>query len=441
MSLFTDYDVFVLFDTPDQATGVWNRVFGTPSPTAQLELGELVIHASYNPQAIPSEELDLRRVGPDFELGHAFIGLNLGTIAASPFAPGGRMRVASQMVGAFLNAPGLGVVLSGAARCVKSAAQFLEELGDPNDPECSPYMAWLDTLATPEECRSFGLPRYFGVPNVRAVVPSEDRYGLERAMQAVQFMSGALALGVITHKVSALEVPVWYRNGRRSPSPPKPTESVVVWQTHWDTATATVTLESPDFVSRHPGVLLDSGQADFDSYSRAVADLLLERLGPSDMVEVDAVEYRAQGQPDIRILLFEGYGLYLFATAGFGLRLARSGNASLGTLRAEFCIYTTTDDTRLERVLLDIGNVALTTPVEGGLKDFDCIQAANGWNYFIVPMQDLALGKSGLPLRMVALVTDQEKLEIRSAPDPAAWYQSNLSLGQIAERWTLFLVS
>lgn len=54
--------------------------------------------------------------------------------------------------------------------------------------------------------------------------------------------------------VSALEVPVWYRNGRRAPSPAKPTESVVVWQTHWDTATATVTLESPNFVSRHPGV-------------------------------------------------------------------------------------------------------------------------------------------------------------------------------------------
>lgn len=439
------FDLIVLFEDLTRGRSIWKEVFETDALTTTLGVGGMEWLATLSDQVIPSDILDLRWVGTDFNVGECFIGLNFD--AALPFKNNARMLEILRVVCTLLGLGGHAVILTGAAMCVKSKDHFLQQAGNLEDVKAWPFMAWLDTIATVEECQSYGLPRYFGAPNVRAIVPAKDRYSLERSMQAVRYMSGRLsATHSLAEEMETVRVPIWFHAGREIPPLSQLDQEFVEWEAtlvvEWEANLAeskrVLTLRAPHMLVQHPG-RIGFGNAGFDAYSRGVADVLLERVSSYGMNEVDAVEFRAEGQPEVRLLIYEGRGLYVFATAGFGRVEAQSGRPEFGTVHAEFCLFSPLDDPRLESLLLTIGDVALNTPVEGGLKDYDSIPLTEEWSLFLVPMEDLQLGPAVLPLRMVVLVTASELNEIRSAENRRQWYEVHLSTNSTAPRWTEFL--
>jgi hypothetical protein len=109
-----------------------------------------------------------------------------------PWTENALQRIASKLVETLLGLGGKAVVLHKAAAVVKSADQYRAELGDLNDLEQRPFLAWLDTTASEDGeggviCRSYGMVHYFGAPNVRASAPCSDQQSVECSMQAVLY--------------------------------------------------------------------------------------------------------------------------------------------------------------------------------------------------------------------------------------------------------------
>jgi hypothetical protein len=404
---------------------------------------------------MPSADLDVRLWPTDQPLGGAFVGLKLGVLDAfslarmsgprDQFGPGGRLREASKLVAALLAAGGRAVVLHKAAAVVKPAPRFLAELRDTTNPELRPWAAWLDVIASHDgsanECRTFGMPHFFGAPNVRAVLPAapQDAFALERAMQATKYAAGLLtnAEGALP---ATLQVPVGWYPGPRAPRPVPGT--AIPWQTQVSADGLTVDLRCPDFVEHHLATRWDANPAavPHDLYARGLEEALMRSFAP-ELSMNDVIGFNPPpGQPPLSLLVFErADGLTVFVTAGFGRVRAASGTVEQATEYAEFCIAVPRDEPRFHRPLLTLGSLALTTPVQGGLKDFDGLPpGSDGVGFVVMPLEDVPLGRRPLALRQFVPVTAEEYGAFRTLDGPGrkGWLASRIrGWSDSAARW------
>ncbi len=167
-----------------------------------------VARCSHAPLALT--ELDTRLLPPEFNPGAASIDVTLGgqsqfelrqalsnpdtggSAFPHPWGATGVMTGLTSFVTQLLARGGLAVVLHRAGGVIKPAAMFLEAL------EQERHAAWLDVTAAADGrggvlCRSYGMPHYFGSPNVRAASSTTDFVALECTMAAVRFVCWAIA--------------------------------------------------------------------------------------------------------------------------------------------------------------------------------------------------------------------------------------------------------
>ncbi|MDX2013736.1 MAG: hypothetical protein SFW67_26310 [Myxococcaceae bacterium] len=458
MSVHDLFDVSVLFETPDAARGAYSRIFGASPTNAQVSFGELTLISSVTDSPMPAGDLDLRLCPKGQSIGGAWIGLKLGVLdafsmnamgaKADPFRDGGRMREASKLVASLLAAGGFAVVLHKAALLVKPASLFLYELRDPASPEVRPWAAWLDFIASHDgrafECRSFGMPHFFGSPNVRVVLdaPSADSFALERAMQATKYAVALLAAdGSMAELPAQLEVPVGWYPGPRAPPPPRGT--TIPWTTRSTDDGLTVELSCPEFERSHLARAFDEAPASlpFDVYCRGLEEALLRAFAP-ELSMKDVLRFSAPpGSPEVALLVFDREdGLTVLVTAGFGRVRAASGDPGLATEYAEFCIAVPSDDPRFFRPLLTLGALSLTTPAAGGIKDFDGFPPGeDGRGFVVMPLEDVSLArKRALALRQFVPVTADEYAGYRTLDGPSrkAWIDQRLrGWRDAANRW------
>lgn len=474
LALHELHDVSVLFPTLEETRAAWKAVFGSDQPSAVLSRANLNGLAMLVDHAMNPEAVDLRMVEREagsFSMGEGYIGLRLGIAAQfdlrqmtqsypDPWAPGGRMREASLLVSALLARGGHAVVLHKAAAAVKSAATFQYELGEsfsgaPRaaalDPDARPWLAWLDVLVSSEadglEARTYGMPHYFGAPNVKAFAPNTDAWSLEALAQAVKFASGRVAAANddAMQPPAHLAVPLWYTAGRRKPEVPKGAP-VRLWKARMNPENATLLeLTSEEVTTRHPAHLWEAARTDpaampFETYARALADILTHRLSRWNLRRVDEPRYDAPGLPPVRVISYSNRTLEMHVTAGFGAVRAPSGTDELGTAHAELAMLAPPGDTAMvENALLGFGSLALQTTAPGGLKDFDHLAAsANGWGYLIVPLEDIALSATRpVALRMLVPVTRVEIEALKQGANRKAFYEEACpDLDAVALRWT-----
>lgn len=456
------FDVSVLFETSAAATSAYRKVLGAGPEDASVTFGSLTVRSSISSTPMPKEELDLRLEGA-LPLGEAFVGLRLGAVDAftarrtfghvDPFAAeGGRMREASKRVLSLLDHGGHAVVLHKAAGTVKSARRFRDQLRDVNDPGVRPFAAWLDFVASAAngnfECRSYGLPHYFGRPNVTAVAPApaDDHFTLERAMQAVHFVSGLLAADqTLVAPPSVFEVPVAYRLGARTPS--SDGETHFRWTSAIKDEGLMLTLRCDELARRHPARLwdLEPAQVPVDVYQRALEEMLVRRHAPDGFRALTDERYEArEGLPPIELQIFDrADGVVLATTVGAGRARARAGLAEYATEHAEFMVLSRADTRAMRLTLLNLTELSLITQSPGGLKDFDGFppgtNGPNGLGLIVAPMNDLPLGvQRPLAYRMFMPVTAEEYAGFRTLELEArrAWFQAQAtSFAAIAARW------
>lgn len=465
------FDVSVLFDTPASARRAWTAIFKTDQASCRLTFPGLNGFALLGEQPMPASTLDCRLLGDGFSLGEAYVGLTLGVLSQlelrqmgtdpltghsdypDPWAEDGRLRIASLLLCDLLALGGHAVVLHKAAAVVKPAALFRYELGDPRDPTVCPYLAWLDTIASVSdgrlEARCYGMPHYYGAPNLQAVAQAADPFSVERAMQAVKYACGRIAAGNEDPYAASWQVPLWFVPGRRPPQDAAPAECLT-WAATRDDDPLLVELRSDEVGARHPARLWNAekaqpGRLPFELYARALADLVARGPYAKGLSLRPSPRFDAPKLPPVRVLCFEGPALALYVTAGFGRVAAPQGTDSAASAHAEFCLYGPPGEAlaqRYERVLLDLGRVAFTTTVTGGLKDWDGLPPApHGWGTLMVPMDDLALSaERPIALRMAMPVTSDETAAFRAGRKRNEWYAATVaSAGAVASRWATAL--
>lgn len=428
MSVNELFDVSVLFESPAAASAAYLRAFGAPPSSAPVSRGQLHLLSTVSERPMPPDELDRRLCPPGQPLGGAFIGLKLGIVDAFSVqrrggksdqlaAAGGRMREASRLVESLISAGGFAVVLHKAAGTVKPAQRFLYELGDVARPDVRPWPAWLDFVATHTgsafECRSYGMPHFFGEPNVRARLeaPAQDSFALERAMQATKYAAALLAADArSTALPPLLEVPVSWTPGVE---PTTAGATTIPWTTRVSDDGLLVELSCPEFERHHLARRWDASPASVpgDLYLLGLKQALMRQLAPELALE-DVLSFAPPpGQPAASLLQFGGqHGLTVLVTAGFGRHRAQSGDPQLATEYAEFCIAVPSNDSRFHVRVLTLGAFALTAPVPGGIKDFDGFPPGpDGVGFVVMPLEDIPLGgKRPLPLRQFVPVTAEE---------------------------------
>ncbi len=459
------FDVSVLFDSADQARQTWRSVFQTDELAQNISAGNLIGLASLGDKQMSREGLDLRLVGEDFPLGAAYIGMKLGVTDAfslrhmrtdpetgvnhhaDQWGPDGRMFQATSLVRALLSRGGHAVVLHKAAAVVKPAGMFDYQAGNltPDQGE-RPYLAWLDLMASrggegqPPEVRSYGMPHYFGEANVRVRLPSEDRYAVERAMQAVRWACGRMAAAnESSRQLASFSVPYWYVAGREIPAG---SGTALEWHGRRADDGLMLDIRSRELETGLPANRFANGETlDFDQYSRAVADLHLERASAWRMSEVDAIRYDIE--PPVRLMVYDDPHFQFVATAGFGRVASPRGTHQAGTAHAEFCGFGP-HDSRVGSVVLNLGSAAFGTPAEGGMQDWESIPPQDGFGFLFVPMSDIPLGTRERPLalRMVVPLDEQMYAEMRASGDRQAWYRATLpSFPDVAQLWSRMLAS
>ena len=460
------HDVSVLFSTPEAAREAWSKVFKTEAATCVLAAPGLNGLAMHVETPMPREALDLRLVDREqsepFDLGQAYIGMRLGLAqqfdvrrmhATYPdtWAKGGRMRQASLLMTDLLALGGHAVVLHKAAAVVKSAATFRFELGDLRDAKVCPWLAWLDVLVSQEEtgleARTYGMPHYFGAPNVKAFAPESDAWSIEAIVQAVKFVSGVFATSDedVNKPRSHFEVPLWFSIDRTRPEVSKKAVTRT-WQAAIDRENSTLLLLTTEEVeARLPSRLWERARTEpealpFETYARALADILAHRLARWNLRRVDEPRYDGAGMPPVRVISYANRTLEMHVTAGFGAVRAPSGTDELGTAHAELAMLAPPGDTAMvENALLGFGSLALQTTAPGGLKDFDHLAASsNGWGYLIVPLEDIALSASRpIALRMLVPITREEIETLKQGANRKAFYEAACpDLDAVALRWT-----
>jgi hypothetical protein len=455
------FDVSVTFPGRDAAVEAYTRVFGAPPGQAPVAFGQLTVLSSAVDTPMPLDLVDLRLCPEGFDLGTAFVGLKLGVMDAfslrrmagpvDQFAPdGGRMREASRLVTGLLQHGGTAVVLHKAAGTVKPAARFLGELRDVRAADIRPWAAWLDFLASREgeafTARSYGLPHYFGGPNVaaRLVAAEHDAFALERLMQAVRYAAATLAAGPPWQAPPArLEVPIGWYPGPRAPTLPAPSATTFGWDTTLVDEGLRLELTCPDFGTQHIAARWDAAPEEVpgDLYERALEELLLRRLARDGFSYRDTIDFEARaGLPAVSVFSFQREdGVTLFITCGVGRHRAPAGTEALATQHAEFCVAVQRDESRFQRVLLHLAQLSLQTTAPGGLKDFDGLPpSAPAPGFVVTPMEDLRFGQRPLALRQFVPVTEEEYAVYRTLDFAGrrAWTaERTASWPSIAARW------
>jgi len=458
------HDVSVLFGTVGEARAAWLRVFRTEAPSCSLQVPGLSGLAMRVEQPMPAGELDLRLAGEAFALGEAYIGLKLGlvsqyelrrTVRTFPdtWAEGGRMRQASLLLTDLLALGGHAVVLHAAGAVVKPAPRMRYELGDLRDLETRPWLAWLEVPVSGSEtgsvgARTYGLPHYFGAPNVKASAPGADPWSVEAIAQAVRYVAARFATTGEDPFAARTEVrvPLWYISGRRAPeqADKQPARS---WQVALDPANSILlSLTSDEVGARHPSRLwLEDrhapGTMPFETYARAVSDLLAHRFASYGMHLVDFARFDAASLPPVRVLGYESRALSLRVTAGFGRLRAPAGTDELGTAHAELALVgppNGVDAAAAERVLLQLGSLALGTTAPGGLKDWDHLApGSSGWGFLLAPLEDIPLAaERPIGLRVLVPITAAEVEALRGGLDRKRFYDDACpSLDALRARW------
>lgn len=462
MNLHELFDASVLYASPAAAEAAYREVFRAERNEAPIMVGELSVLSSVVPRPIPSDELDLRLLPEGTSLGGAFIGLKLGVIDAVTLrrtvgaidqlaGEAARMRMASALVSRLLSADGLAVVLHKAAGVVKPARQMLRELAHVSDLSVRPWSAWLDYVASHDgqafECRSYGMPHFFGQPNVRVVLPAarDDVYALERAMQAVKRGCALLSSGVDAQELlPTLRVPIdWFPAPREVP-PLTPGVTTIDWTAALEDDGLRLELTCPAFHATSAATLWDANPASvpLDVYQRALEELVGRRLAPDGFGVFDVLNFNARGNapPVSLIALSRGDGVTIFVTAGVGRVRAAAGTEAFVTEHAEFCVCVPSNEARFYTPLLNLALVSLSTTQPGGLKDFDGFPPGNdGLGFVVMPLEDLPLGRRRpLPLRQFVPVTAGEYAQYRELDGPRreAWISGHVgSWDDTARRW------
>jgi hypothetical protein len=458
------FDVSVLFETLPAAERAYRAVFGAAPEDAPVKFGALTVLSGFTRQPLPMDEVDLR-LEPGLSLGGASVGLKFGLVDAFNArrtlgpedlmaAPGGKMREASRLVLALLDQGGHGVVLHKAVGLVRSARSFRTLVRDPNDPHARPFAAWLDFIATGSdgvfECRSFGMPHYFGRPNViaHASAPVEDVFTLERTMQAVHFVAGRLAADPsLGEPPTQFDVPVRYRLGARAPVGPTEQDSVLRWNAELLDDGFLLSLTCADLPARHPARTWDEApdRIPFDVYQRMLEELLARRFADDGFQSFDGAVYQAgHGLPVVGLeVLSRGDGVFLVTTVGVGRQRAQAGLAEYATEHAEFFVVTRADTPEVRNALLGLAALSLTTTTPGGVKDYDGFPPSpngpGGLGLVVMPMKDLPVGgQRPLALRAFVPVTPGEYARYRGLDLEArkAWCTEQFaSWAAVADRW------
>ena len=459
------HDVSVLFPSVEAARDAWSKVFKTPGQTTELNAPGLNGLAMRVETSISREALDLRLVEADesqpFDTGQAYIGMRIGLAMQfdvrshqptypDTWAKGGRMRQASLLITDLLALGGHAVVLHKAGAVVKSTSLFRFELGDLRDLKICPWLAWIDVVVSQTgeglEARTYGMPHYFGAPNVKASAPGSDAWSIEAIVQATKFISGVFATSSedINKPRSHFDVPLWFTLDRARPEVSKKAVTRA-WNAALDRENSTMLLLTSDEVGEKlPSILWDRALTEpdalpFETYARCVADILSHRLARWNLRRVDEPRYDGAGLPPVRVISYANRTLEMHVTAGFGAVRAPSGTDELGTAHAELAMLAPPGDTAMvENALLGFGSLALQTTAPGGLKDFDHLAAsANGWGYLIVPLEDIAVSASRpVALRMLVPITRDEIEALKQGANRKAFYETACpDLDAVALRW------
>jgi hypothetical protein len=148
----------------------------------------------------PKDDLDARNMAVDFDYGRAFLGFGgtglpgsrqtLGVMLGKVpdcWAANGHMRALSRLI-LRLAKHATSVILHRAGDLVVGVDEFIQMLGDLEDPNCRPFAAWLDVAITERGSEhvyaTFGMDA-FGLPDVSVSVIPADRWSRSRGHEAV----------------------------------------------------------------------------------------------------------------------------------------------------------------------------------------------------------------------------------------------------------------
>lgn len=172
----------------------------TTYPDLELGFGTQTFQTFVGRAPYPTELADFGRVGDDFPVGGGFIAIAFGLTSMAKdaraagidrtdkLAADGLARHAARIAAALLEGlPSSGVIVNRAAQTVFHAEEFLRMIGDLADPECRPFLSFVDFGTSQQDgmYRSFGM-EVFALPDVGTRVDVSDRFELRRATEALE---------------------------------------------------------------------------------------------------------------------------------------------------------------------------------------------------------------------------------------------------------------
>jgi len=414
------------------------------------------IQAVAGNQPLPRGGLDLREVPSGFDLGRAFIGLNLGLTDLEyrsrimrgdhyphPFAVGGSMRALSRLVAALLG-HGTGVVLNRAGQWVLDRDTFLLRLGDLDDPHCMPWGAWVGFAIDHQRggYASFGM-EVFALRDVAVSTEAGNRWSESRGFEAINRACGVmvrenreLAAGEI------LEVPLGYRGGAHPA--PDPHGACVAYRV--DHANDFLRLQREQPAIDEPAAWLAAagpGELPPNLY-QVLFDAAVQRALPGETLEAFP-SGSDRAPPHLLVMRRAEHGGVWVFTNGFG-RVVQPGGAASDVPHVEFL-------TCLPRASFDeaaiIGRLASAAfergPRETAYKVFDRLRAPipelhiGGFLIDDGGTVKLGAGRSAQLLALVpATVAEYADAVVLGTE---VWLAQNLGsthrLAKIAARWQL----
>lgn len=149
-------------------------VLEAPADQLVIRMNGHSLLAQHFHMPFPEAHMDLRRVGEPFNPGSAFIGITgpvmpldqlrlaLGPNLPHPWGVHGVARTIHQLALRLVDLGGKAVVLNRAGELVRTAEEFRRLSGDPADPECVPFGAWLDYATTRQHkvLRTWGMAAF-----------------------------------------------------------------------------------------------------------------------------------------------------------------------------------------------------------------------------------------------------------------------------------------
>lgn len=389
----------------------------------------------------PGETLDTRFVGEDFDVGPTAARLKLGVLDQGkireivrddypdPWGEHGRLRDTARLIAQWLQRGAHAVVLHGAGRVVLPAEQMLYLLGDVEDLDQRPWAAFLDFMAVQDEgfswCRSYGMPAFYGLPDVVARVPGsgDQQWFIERTMQAVQHAARELVAGRAQFESGAiLEVPHDSRTGRTdAPADGYGDIETWIWGEANDEGVIGLKYRGRQGVKvrelLHPADAWVVSAAEknpdrlsFSTYATYVRELITQSLGMPFIQEFRYEDRHDGDLPPFSVALFENenHDEFVFTTLGLAREIPPHASQESGNERIELMGRCDEFHPFLANLLAVAAEIPFQTEVEGGLADGDVVQlpGALAAIVFTATEMDLGRGPAVTQMLLVPLLED-----------------------------------